>query len=294
MFGIIPALLTPINNKNMVDLEKLKKLVNFLVEKGVNGLYPCGTTGEGPLLSAEERKRIAEVVIDEVGEKIRVMIHTGAINFNEVIELSKHAEDIGANAIGVVSPFYYKYDEEALFQFYSKVAKSVDIPVYLYNIPPLTGNWIYIDVVEHLVKEHSNIVGIKDTSGDIKYILSIKARLGDEIDILVGSESILMPGLLAGSVGGISGLANAFPELVVGIYKEFSKGNLDKAWELQFKLDQVSKLIDSKNFIAYLKGVLVYRGIDIGLDVKLPLRRISDEEFERLKKSLKEINLTTW
>ena len=291
MIGIIPAILTPIDKENKVDLEALKNLVRFLVEKGVHGLYPCGTTGEGPLLSLDERKKVAEIVVDEAKASVRVMVHTGSINFNDVIALSKHAEDIGADAVGVVTPFYYKYDDEAMFKFYSDIASSVDLSLYLYNIPPLTGNWISVKVIDRLVSEHSNIVGIKDTSGDIKYILAILREVGDRIDVISGAESILLTSLLAGAVGGISGLANAFPETVVGIYNEYKNGNINKAWELQFKLDGLSKLIDSTNFISYLKGVLVARGVNIGLHVKKPLRPLTNEEFEKLKSQLTKYNL---
>lgn len=292
MYGIIPAILTPLNHQREPDLELLKNLINFLIEKGVHGLYPCGTTGEGPLLTTEERKKVAETTVNEVGGSVKVMIHTGSLNPFEVIELSKHAEDIGADAVGVVTPFYYKYDSKAMTLFYSDVAKSVDLPVYLYNIPPLTGNWIFIDVIEKLVKEYSNVVGIKDTSGDITYILSILGSLGNDVDVLVGSESILLPGLLAGCVGGISGYANSFPELVVGVHDEFTKGNLKNAWEFQFKLNRAMKVVDSTNFIAYLKGVLMARGVNVGFNVKPPLREISDEEYSKIKEELKKIELS--
>ena len=285
--GILVALLTPLDERGNINEESLRELVKFLVDKGVHGFYPCGTTGEAPLLKVSERKRISEIVVDEAPSNTKVIVHVGTLIFDDIIELAKHAVDVGADAVAAVTPYYYKFDDEAVYNFYSKIAVEVDTDIFLYNIPPLTSTWLNIDIISRLTDEFSNIVGIKDSSGDFIYLLKLLRDLKGKLDVLVGSENLLLPALNFTAVGGVSGLANAFPELVIQLYSEFRRGNIEEALKLQFKLIKISSIVDGTNYSAKLKTILEHRGVKVGEHVKMPLRTLRNIEKVQLINELK-------
>ena len=162
LFGIVVATVTPLTGDGRIHLEALNKLIHFLIDKGVHGLFPCGSTGEGALLSTEERKKAAEVTVKEASPKVPVVIHTGSVNMQEAIELTLHARDIGTDGAALVPPYYFTVDDQTIFQFYSRIAEKVPaFPLYIYNIPPNVKNAVSPGVVSQLQSKFPNIVGIK-------------------------------------------------------------------------------------------------------------------------------------
>ncbi|NLY04848.1 dihydrodipicolinate synthase family protein [Candidatus Sordicultor fermentans] len=265
--GINPAILTLFNEDYSVDYEGMEALLDFLMDAKVNGVYVCGTTGEFPLLALEERKKIAETVVNHVKGKITVYVHIGSITTGDAVALAKHAYACGADGIGALSPYYYSYSEDELFRYFSKIANSLpqDFPVYLYNIPQRTGNRIDLSLFVKLVENCPNIVGIKDSSGSLttvmEYLLAFREK---DVMIIEGADEQLLSGLSAGCKGSISGNANVFPELFTKLWKEFKENRLEEARETQLDIAKIVNVLKYGN-IPLLKYALKLRGIGNGI-----------------------------
>ncbi len=265
--GINPAILTLFNEDYSVDYEGMEALLDFLMDAEVNGVYVCGTTGEFPLLALEERKKIAETVVNHVKGKITVYVHIGGITTGDAIELAKHACACGADGIGAVPPYYYSYSEDELVEHFSKIANALpsDFPVYLYNIPQRTGNWIKPSLFVKLAESCPNIVGIKDSSGSLttvmEYLLAFREK---DVTIIEGADEQLLSGLSAGCKGSVSGNANVFPEVFVKLWREFKENKLKEARETQLTIVKISQILKYGN-IPLLKYALKLRGIGNGI-----------------------------
>ncbi|MGB9682417.1 MAG: dihydrodipicolinate synthase family protein [bacterium] len=282
--GINPAILTLFNEDYSVDYEAMKALLDFLIDAKVNGVYVCGTTGEFPFLTVEERKKIAETVISYVNGRITVYIHIGGIRTEEAVDLAKHAYAYGANGIGASSPYYYSYSEDELFQYFYKIAHSVpeDFPVYLYNIPQRTGNRIDPSLFSRLIESCPNIVGIKDSSGSfttvIEYLLASKDK---KVMIIEGADEQILGGLSVGCKGSISGNANVFPELFVKLWKEFRENRLEDARNTQLDIAKIVSVLRYGN-IPLIKYALKLRGIGNGICREAFTTIIREERVEKI------------
>jgi Dihydrodipicolinate synthase/N-acetylneuraminate lyase len=190
LYGVTVAALTPMNEDgSKVDHATIKDYVDFLVEKGVNGIFALGTTGEGLLLSIEERKKTLESFVRAVDGRVVLIAHCGALRIDEVRDLLFHAKSVGADGASIVSPFYYRYRSEELVEFFLKCSKDIeDFPMYLYNIPALTNNWITAEIATKMHKEKPNFVGIKDSSQDLLHVLSLINDTPESFDVVVGSD----------------------------------------------------------------------------------------------------------
>ena len=287
--GINPAILTLFNEDYSIDYEGMKTLLDFLMDAKVDGVYVCGTTGEFPLLTLEERKKLAETVVNHVNGRITVYIHIGSIRTEDAVTLAKHAYACGANGIGALSPYYYSYSEDELFGYFSKIANSLssDFPVYLYNIPQRTGNRVDPSLFVRLVENCPNIVGIKDSSGSLTtvmdYLLTFRER---EITIIEGADEQLLSGLSAGCKGSISGNANVFPELFVKLWKEFRENRFKEARDTQLNIAKIVKNLKYGN-IPLLKYALKLRGIGNGICREAFSTVSSDEMVEEIMEWVK-------
>lgn len=294
--GVIPALLTPFRKGDeSVDEDGLRTLCDFLIEKGVHGLFPCGTAGEGPVLSLHERKHIAEIVVDQVRHRLPVIVHTGFVNTASTIDLTVHAGQIGAYAAAVVAPYYYSHDDHSLIQHFVEVAEATpDLPIYLYNIPQSAKNNIAPRVLAEVAKVAKNVIGIKDSSGDLVQLQGYTQVMGEEFDVFIGSDPLSLAGLALGCRGVVSSLANAFPELSVGLYRAFREGDYRAALQTQRLITRLRSVLrgSGPNNAPY-KKVLELRGIEIG-GARRPLRELLPEETDRLRKSLKQVGMETW
>ncbi len=230
--GIFTALVTPFNSEGEVNRNSLREVIRFQIEKGVNGLFVCGTAGEGPLMSVKQRKIVAETVIGEVSNRVTVIIHVGTTNTNEAVELAKHAEDIAADAVGVVSPYYYKPDLDGLFNHYRIISESVEIPVFVYNIPQMTGFNLTPRIVAKIC-ELPNVIGIKESSNNLIQIREIIETAPKKIVVINGSDNLTFAAFMVGADGLISGTANVDPELFVELYKAYKSGDYSRALKIQ-------------------------------------------------------------
>jgi dihydrodipicolinate synthase/N-acetylneuraminate lyase len=285
--GVIPALLTPLaKNGACVDYDKACALANRLADQGVHGIFPCGTTGEGLLLSLAERKKLIEELVGAVGKRLKVIAHTGCLDTASTIELTRHAREAGAAAAGVVAPGFYSYDSRALIRHYKAVARgAAGFPILLYNIPGCAKNPLPPPLVFQLATECDNIVGIKDSSGDMAALTRILGRALKGFNVINGVDEYSFQALVAGANGSVSSTANVVPELFLGIFNNVRQGNLKKAWETQVKLSEACRLFQYGRMVAYYKEGLRLRGFDAGA-VRPPQRELTAAERKAFAKCL--------
>jgi 4-hydroxy-tetrahydrodipicolinate synthase len=241
--GILPALVTPFTDDGKVlDEERMRALVRKCIELGVHGVVPCGTTGEFVNLTMEEKKRVIDIVIDEVNGKVPVVAGTGASGTDQALEMTKYAKDAGADAALIVTPFYLKPTNRGIYEHYFTIASKVDLPIILYNIPQCTDVQLAWQMVEDLA-QIPNIVGLKDSSGQLRFILAVLEKVRDKINVMCGHDEVVVAALAAGCSGAILASANVIPDIWVEIYNHVKKGELQKARELQYKIQKMARII---------------------------------------------------
>ena len=289
--GVLSAIITPFDSDGNVDFDALRDVVRFQIEGGVHGFFACGTVGEGVLMSIGQRKAVAEAIVREAKGRVPVIVHVGTTNTSESVELAKHAEQIGAKAVGAVAPFFFKPDVEGLRMHYQSIAEAVNIPVFVYNIPRMTGFNITAEIFRKLCMIEG-VAGIKDSSGNLSQIQEIIETAPKPITVINGADDIFLAVLIAGASAEISGTANVAPELLVEIYESYKEGDLRKALKLQRKLNALKRVlyeIGSSN-VSSIKAALEMRGVKAGVPKK-PLRPLNSEELSRLKDKLSALNL---
>lgn len=279
--GAIVAIVTPFK-KGKVDEAALRKLVEFQIKNGTDGIVPCGTTGESSTLSHEEHDRVIEIVIDAVNKRVPVIAGTGSNSTAEAIRLTRHAHEAGADGALMVAPYYNRPTQEGLYQHYKAVADAVRIPIIIYNIPGRTGVNINPDTLARLAKV-KNIVGVKEASGSIKQMSDVIRLCGPDFDVLSGDDLFTLPLMAMGGKGVISVISNVAPADMAAMVDAFDAGDLEKARALHHKM---APLIDSlfietnptpvKAALAMMKK--------ISYEVRLPLYRMADGNYEKLKK----------
>jgi 4-hydroxy-tetrahydrodipicolinate synthase len=287
--GVFPAIITPFRTGSRpdLDLEGLRANVAWLVEQGVHGIVPCGSTGESATMSHKEHEKVVEETVDVVNGKIPVLAGTGSNNTEEAVLLTKAAKNIGADGVLVISPYYNKPNRSGLVKHYTKIA-DLDIPVVMYNVPGRTGqnlNDFKPSLVAELAK-HPNIVGIKEASGNLGQMWQIIEETRDEsFNLISGDDNLTLPILQLGGVGVISVAANVEPRLMVEMHEAFRKGNYMKAREIHFRLEPLFKdLFIDTNPIPVKKAVEL-RGMAAG-PVRLPLDNLDQERTAKLMKTL--------
>jgi 4-hydroxy-tetrahydrodipicolinate synthase len=288
--GILPALVTPFTDdgKN-VDEERLRALVEHCLKQGVHGVVPCGTTGEFVNMTKEEKKRTIEIVVDEVNGRVPVVAGTGASGTSEAVEMTKYAKDIGATAALVVTPFYLKPADRGIYEHYETIANQADFPIILYNIPQCTGLPLPWQMVEDLA-QIPNIVGVKDSSGQLSFILAVLEKVRDKINVLCGHDEVVLAGLAAGCTGAILASANVIPDVWVQVYNHVKKNELQKARELQYKVQKIARIIAGSGAVG-TKAALNMMKIKVG-PVRQPLSvggELTYESREELRLDLEKM-----
>jgi len=288
--GILPALVTPFTDdgKN-VDEERLRALVNHCLEQGVHGVVPCGTTGEFTNMANEEKKLAIKIVVDEVNGRVPVVAGTGASGTDQALEMTRYAKDVGATAALIVTPFYMKPADRGIYEHYSTIANEVDLPIILYNIPQCTGLPLPWQMVEDLA-QIPNIVGVKDSSGQLSFILAVLEKVRDKINVLCGHDEVVLAGLAAGCSGAILASANVIPDIWVKMYNHMKKGELQQARELQYKVQKIARIIVGSGAVG-TKEALKMMKIKVG-PVRRPLSvggELTYESKEELRLDLEKI-----
>ena len=288
--GIFPALVTPFTDDGkIIDEERLRILVNHCIELGVHGVVPCGTTGEFVNLSTEEKKKVIKTVIDEVNGRVPVIAGTGASGTRETVEMTKYAKDAGATAALIVTPFYLKPADRGIYEHYNTIATEVDLPIILYNIPQCTGLPLPWQMVEDLA-QIPNIVAVKDSSGQLSFILAVLEKVRDKINVLCGHDEVVIAALAAGCSGAILASANVIPDVWIQIYNHIKNGELQKARELQYKVQKIARIIAGSGAVG-TKAALNMMKIKVG-PVRMPLSvggELTYESREELRLDLEKI-----
>ncbi|HRU79053.1 MAG TPA: 4-hydroxy-tetrahydrodipicolinate synthase [Methanolinea sp.] len=284
--GVIPAIITPFlrNSTLDLDLDGLRSNIEFLLENGVHGIVPCGSTGESATLTFEEHEKVIEVAIDVAGGKVPVIAGTGSNNTAEAVRLTKAAKDMGADGVLVISPYYNKPNRSGLVKHYTALA-DLDIPVIMYNVPGRTGQNLPPDLVAELAR-HPDIVGIKEASGDIGQISRIiEATLDEDFVVISGDDNITLPILALGGAGVISVAANVEPARMVAMFEAFCEGDLEEALDMHYALSPLFRgmFIDT-NPIPVKKAVEL-RGM-AGGPPRLPLDELDAEKTKKLAEVL--------
>lgn len=287
--GIIPAMVTPFDSEGKMNENVLREFVNYLVEKGVHGLFPVGSQGEFYALEKEEKKKIIETVVDEVNGRVPVYAGTGAITTKDAIMLTQMAEDIGVDAVSIITPFFVSPDDNELYEHYLAVARSTSLPILLYNNPGRTGVNLSIDVVVRLSRVE-NIVGIKDSSGDMALTAEYIRNTDDDFCVLAGRDTLIYATLSYGGKGAIAATANVAPEIVIRIYEAYMRGDMEEAKKAQERLAPLRVAFSLGTFPAVAKDALELMGVPVGA-TRAPVKPVKDENKKKLKEILKEMGL---
>ncbi len=290
--GVIPAILTPFTEGGRsVDYDKARALAVRLADQGVHGVFACGTTGEGILMTVEERKRLVEELVAEAGDRIKIVAHTGAFDTATTIDLTRHAQEAGAAAAGVVTPGFYTLDAESLKAHFRAVAAAVPgYPVLLYNIPGCAKNVLTPDLVLELARDVENIVGMKDSGGSMAALGAILAGKPEGFNVINGVDEYTYAALLSGANGSVSSTANVVPNLFLDIFNNVKKRNLEAAWAAQTMLTQACGLYHYGAMVAYYKEGLRLMGFDAG-HVRPPQRPLREVEKQAFAKGLEAAGL---
>ena len=277
--GCGTALITPFTNDG-VDFEELRKLIEFQILEGIDSLIICGTTGESSTMSLEEKKSVIDFSIKIANGKVPIIVGTGGNNTKDVINLSKYAESVGADGLLLVTPYYNKTTQNGLIAHFTEIAKSVSIPIILYNVPSRTGLNIEPETCLELSKI-PNIVGIKEASGNISQVAKIANLCQDNLAIYSGNDDQIVPILSLGGLGVISVLSNIYPKYVHDLVMDYLTGNWQKATASQvYAIPLINALFSEVNPIP-IKYAVNKIGFKAGLP-RLPLVELSDKNKEKI------------
>ena len=266
--GIYVPILTPVRENEEVDVERLREHVNYIIDKGVHGILAHGN-GEFYMFDDDDYELITRTIVEEAKGRIPVLMGIGAIRTSKAIKLAKLGEKIGVDGLSLLQPMFLKPNDEELFQYFKEIADSVpNLPVLLYNNPRV-GYTMSGDLVEKLAREVPNIVGMKDSSGDINQLMEFIRRTRDlEFKVFGGKDTMIYASLAVGGVGSVCSTANMFPEIVTAIYNEYVAGNLKESLELQYRFNPVRIAQDKASFPVATKDMANIQGLKIGKPIK--------------------------
>ncbi len=288
--GAITAIVTPFRKDESLDLAALRNLVDFQIKNRIDGIVPCGTTGESPTLEHEEHERVVKTVIDAANGRAKVIAGAGSNSTKHAVELTKLAADLGADATLHVSPYYNKPTQEGLFRHFSEVAKASDLPVIVYNIKGRTAVNVETPTLARLAKEHSNIAAVKEASGDISQMQDVLNTLPKSFDVLSGDDNMTFPLMKLGGRGVISVASNIAPDEIKQLTGYCLAKNFAKAEELHNRLMPLFKGIFAETNPIPIKAALAMKGM-IAESYRLPMCEMQPENREKLKKILEELKI---
>ncbi len=268
--GVIVPILTPIDENELIDEVKLRDQVDYVINGGVLGILAFGSNGEFYAVEEEEMERGLKIMVDQAAGRVPVYFGIGAISTKKCCRLAKMAVENGAAGISVLQPMFLKPTETELYNHFKTIAESVpETPMLLYNNPGRVGYTMSAGLVERLAKEFDNIVGMKDTSGDITQTAEfIRRTRGTDFKVFGGKDTLLYASMCHGAVGGVCTAANFMPELITDVYNKFVAGDLQGSLEAQFKLNPVRLSMDPASFPVAAKDMANLRGRNVGLPYK--------------------------
>ena len=281
--GVFVAVVTPFKN-GKIDEEALRGLIDFQIAGGVDGIVPCGTTGESATLNHEEHDQVIRIAVDACKGKASVLAGTGSNSTQEAIQLSRNAKNAGADGLLQITPYYNKPNQEGLYHHFSSIADAVDLPIVLYNVPSRTSVNMVPETVVRLAKI-KNIVGTKEASGSLQAISKIIDNCGKDFTVLSGDDPLLWPILAIGGKGVISVTANILPAKVAALCKAAAIGDIVAARSLHYELMDINDSLFIDTNPIPVKAALHLMG-KIENELRGPLIKLSKDTLERLKKAM--------
>ncbi len=286
--GVIPPIVTPVDAEDCVEEQGLRRVVEHVIAGGVHGILSLGSNGEFYGLDHEQQERAARITIEQVAGRVPVFMGVGAITTRECVQLTRMGESLKAQAITILPPMFLNPSEDELYQHFRKVAEATSLPVLLYNNPDRIGNNISANLIERLA-DIPNIVGVKDSSGDMTLTAEYIRRTRDNgFNVMAGRDVLILGSLVYGAVGCVASTANIVPKLVVEIYEKFMAGDMQGALEAQFKLAPLRMAFNLASFPIMTKEAMNLIGLDVGGSI-LPNTSCSDFTRNKLADILKQM-----
>jgi 4-hydroxy-tetrahydrodipicolinate synthase len=286
--GVYTAIITPFKN-GRVDYEAFGALIESQYKNGINGIVPCGTTGESPTLSYEEHEEVIEFAVKAAKGRMKVLAGTGSNSTDEAIHFTQFAKKAGCDGALVVSPYYNKPTQKGLYLHFKKIADTVDIPIVIYNIAGRTAVNIEPSTLQKLCKDCKNIVGVKESSGSLEQ-MSMTKFLCSGIDMLSGDDALTLPLMAVGGTGVISVVSNIAPVEVVALVKAFEKGDIKEAIKMHYKLFPLVKAMFVETNPIPVKTAASILGI-CALELRLPMCEMEEANKSKLEKAMKDFGL---
>ena len=285
--GIIPPIAIPLKDDESFDEKKLRRHVDFVIEGGVSAILAFGSNGEFYMQEEDEMKDILDVMIDQVAGRVPVFMGIGAIRTSKCIRLAQMGVEHGAKAVSILQPMFLKPSEDELYTHFAAIADSVEnVPVLLYNNPGRTGYGIPQTVAEKLAHQKANVVGMKDSSGDITQTEEFIRRNADVgFKVMCGKDTLIYAGLCVGAVGAVCCMANFVPRLVCSIYDRFAAGDIKGSLDRQFVLNPIRLQMDKSSFPVATKDYANLLGLELGAPY-LPTKNSTPEQLEGLRQQL--------
>jgi 4-hydroxy-tetrahydrodipicolinate synthase len=287
--GAYTALITPFSGDGKIDEQALRKLVDFQIERGIDGLVPVGTTGESPTLSPEETEQVIRIVVEQAGGRVPVIAGTGSNCTDKAIHMTEKAKEIGATASLQVAPYYNKPTGEGFFRHFTAIADAVDLPMVVYNIPGRSGKNIENPIMLRLAK-HKNIVAVKEASGSIPQMMDLIAKKPQNFNVLSGDDNLTYPLMALGGTGVISVASNIVPDRMKALTRAALNGEWDKARKAHYDLLPLFKGIFLETNPIPIKAAMAMKGF-VEEVYRLPMCPMSEEHKKALTAILKELKI---
>lgn len=284
--GIAPALMTPFKKSGEIDFDFLTEHINFLIESGVDSLYILGTAAEIFLLDINERKELARSIIEIVAARVPIFLHIGDLRIDLAQQMIEFAKEIGVAGLGAVTPFYYKFTQQQLINYYLNLAEQAapELNIYLYNLPSYTTNDLLPDSVAKLAAV-KNIIGIKNSMGDLERLYTLIDQSPAEFDVIMGNDLLAYPAFLYGAKAVVSGHANVFPEFFVKLKQALQQSDLKTARRMQEAITLTGKVLNGGSNLAYYKRAIEIRGFK-AVYSREPISDLSKSEFDNLTEKI--------
>ncbi len=291
--GVVVPMITPIDADELIDEKKIREQVDYVIDGGVTGILLYGSNGEFYVIEEDEMERGLKIVVDQAAGRVPVYFGIGAISTKKAIRLAKMAVANGAASVSILQPMFLKPTKDELFRHFKAIADAIpETPVLLYNNPGRVGYTLAADLVAKLAHEVPNIVGMKDTSGDITQTSEF-IRMNRDVNFKVfgGKDTLLYASMCHGAVGGVCTAANFMPELITDVYNKYVAGDLEGSLEAQFKLNPVRLSMDGASFPVAAKDMANLRGRDIGVPYTPNLATPEGPVLEKIRAEMKKAGL---
>ncbi|HLS66736.1 MAG TPA: 2,4-dihydroxyhept-2-ene-1,7-dioic acid aldolase [Pseudogracilibacillus sp.] len=288
--GSICPVITPFKKDGSIDEETFKQLVDWQIESGSHGISVTGTSGEPSSLTVEERKRVMDLAIEAIDGRVFFAPGTGSVNHDEAMELTKYAQEIGADAAMVIVPYYNRPNQEALYNHFKTIADAVEIPIIIYNIPGRTAVNMEVETMKRLVEDCPNIIGAKESNKDFEHVSRVLLNCGRDFLLFSGIELLCYPMLAIGGAGFISATANVDPVRVAELYNLWDRGDVAGAQDMHYELMPLNDVLFYDTNPTVTKTALGMMG-KIDPNIRLPLGPPSDEIKAQVKEVLEDLDL---